>query len=165
MINPRDHMAGTPSPGASVKAEDIQGFNHTVNTTMNYKDRKEGKTSTTVFFDCKDSSTLPCKKSPRGWCTITNDLEDWLTTSTGSNQLTRFQNFKKALRRRRHAEREPSTAESSSYLKLTMGYYLQRYKELAESYDAYQKLIVLSEVVALKHELKETLTAGSASHT
>ena len=59
-------MADTPLHGVKVKAEDIQGFNHAVKTAMNYKDRKEVKTSATVFFDCKDKSTLSCTKYREG---------------------------------------------------------------------------------------------------
>ena len=79
---------------------------------------------------------------------------DWLTKAAGSNQVIRFQSSEEARRLRPQAQQESSRTEASSCLKLAMGLYLQQYRKLAKSYDAHQKLKVLSEIVALKHELK-----------
>ena len=80
---------------------------------------------------------------------------DWLTKAAGSNQVIRFQNSEEARQLRLYPQREPRKDKASNYLRLAMGLYLQQYKALAESYDAHQKLIVLSEIVVLEHELKD----------
>jgi hypothetical protein len=128
MMNPRDLMADTPSPGARVKAEEIEVFNHAVTRDAKYVAKQKVKTSATVFFDCKDSSTLPCEESQEGWCTITEDLANWLTTSTGSSQLIRLQNSAERKDLRHHPEHKPSKTDAASSLKIAMGQYLQQHK-------------------------------------
>ena len=148
-------MKGTTSPDAATKARTIQHFNKAVQSSAHFEARRKIKTSATVFFDSRETSVLCFRESSPAWCTMTQDLADWLAKPPGSNRLIRFLNSVGAMHSRRHSEQESTKEEASDYLKQAMILYLQQHFELANSYEPKQKLAVSVEILLLDLELRD----------
>ena len=148
-------MSDSSSPGDDEEASAIEEFNKAVKKAKKYNDRRDARTTPTIFFDSEIKKSLIFRSSPEGWCTVPPEYIQWLASKGSTSLVIPFDRNTISFHYTRRSFIGRCKEETRGCLELMTRLYLDAQSRLAQNYDQEKQAIREEAIADLRLELRD----------